>query len=60
MPLGMDAGAIGRVDALDRLSRYDANLWRQAGRIILYALEMLDRRKPQERGRLDRYRTFGG
>ena len=34
--------------ALDRLSRYEANLWRQAGR-ILYALEMLDRRKPQER-----------
>jgi hypothetical protein len=36
--------------ALDRLSRYEANLWRQAGR-ILYALEMLDRRKPQERPR---------
>ena len=36
--------------ALDRLSRYEANLWRQAGR-ILYALEMLDRRKPQERQR---------
>jgi hypothetical protein len=36
--------------ALDRLSRYEANLWRQAGR-ILYALEMLDRRKPQERTR---------
>ena len=34
--------------ALDRLSRYEANLWRQAGR-ILYALETLDRRKPQER-----------
>jgi hypothetical protein len=34
--------------ALDRLSRYETNLWRQAGR-ILYALEMLDRRKPQER-----------
>ena len=34
--------------ALDRLSRYEATLWRQAGR-ILYALEMLDRRKPQER-----------
>jgi len=28
--------------ALDRLSRYEANLWRQAGR-ILYALERLDR-----------------
>ena len=39
--------------ALDRLSRYEAALWRQAGR-ILYALDALDRRKPQERGR--RYR----
>ncbi|HYQ08892.1 MAG TPA: hypothetical protein VER26_18265 [Xanthobacteraceae bacterium] len=36
--------------ALDRLSRYEATLWRQAGR-ILYALEILDRRKPQERMR---------
>jgi hypothetical protein len=36
--------------ALDRLSRYEANLWRQAGR-ILYALDALDRRKPQERRR---------
>src|SRR5262249_28795878 len=36
--------------ALDRLSRYESNLWRQAGR-ILYTLEMLDRRKPQERTR---------
>jgi hypothetical protein len=36
--------------ALDRLSRYEATLWRQAGR-ILYALEILDRRKPQERRR---------
>jgi hypothetical protein len=34
--------------ALDRLSRYEANLWRQTGR-ILYALDALDRRKPQER-----------
>ena len=34
--------------ALDRLSRYEANLSRQAGR-ILNALETLDRRKPQER-----------
>ena len=34
--------------ALDRLSRYEAALWRQAGQ-ILYALELLDRRKPQER-----------
>ena len=36
--------------ALDRLSRYEAALWRQAGR-LLYALETLDRRKPQERAR---------
>jgi hypothetical protein len=36
--------------ALDRLSRYEATLGRQAGR-ILYALNVLDRRKPQERGR---------
>jgi hypothetical protein len=36
--------------ALDRLSRYEATLWRQAGR-ILYVLETLDRRKPQERVR---------
>jgi hypothetical protein len=36
--------------ALDRPSRYEATLWRQAGR-ILYALETLDRRKPQERSR---------
>jgi hypothetical protein len=35
---------------LDRLSRYEATLWRQAGQ-TLYALELLDRRKPQERGR---------
>ena len=36
--------------ALDRLSRYEATLWRQAGQ-ILYVLDALDRRKPQERGR---------
>jgi hypothetical protein len=36
--------------APDRLSRYEASLWRQAGR-LLYALETLDRRKPQERAR---------
>ena len=36
--------------ALDRLSRYEATLWRQAGR-ILHVLEILDRRKPQERRR---------
>jgi hypothetical protein len=36
--------------ALDRLSRYEAILWRQVGQILL-ALENLDRRKPQERMR---------
>jgi hypothetical protein len=35
---------------LDRLSRYEAILWRQAGR-ILFAFDALDRRKPQERRR---------
>jgi hypothetical protein len=38
--------------ALDRLSRYEALLWRQAGR-ILHALEILDRRKTHERRRRD-------
>src|SRR5262249_37295401 len=36
--------------ALDRLCRYEASLWRQAGR-ILYALGRLERRKPHERMR---------
>ena len=36
--------------ALDRLSRYEATLWRQAGQ-ILFALDALNRRKPQERKR---------
>ena len=44
--------------ALDRLSRYEATLWRQAGRII-YALETLDRRKPQERTRRPRFPSEG-
>ena len=35
---------------LDRLSRYEATLWRQTGR-ILFALDALGCRKPQERGR---------
>ncbi|MGA2312459.1 MAG: hypothetical protein ABSF87_08855 [Xanthobacteraceae bacterium] len=35
---------------LDRLSRYEATLWRQAGQ-ILFALDALGRRKPQERAR---------
>ena len=36
--------------ALDRLSRYEYALWRQVGQ-ILFALDSLDRRKPQERRR---------
>jgi hypothetical protein len=36
--------------ALDRLSRYEAILWRQAGQILL-ALDNMDRRKSQERMR---------
>lgn len=35
---------------LDRLSRYEVILWRQAGQ-ILFALDNLDRRKPKERVR---------
>ena len=42
---------------LDRLSRYEAILWRQAGQ-ILFALDALDRRKPQKRAH--RFRTGGG
>jgi hypothetical protein len=34
--------------AFDRLSRYEATLWRQVGQ-LLFTLEALDRRKPQER-----------
>jgi hypothetical protein len=44
--------------ALDRLSRYEATLWRQAGRII-YALQSLDRRKPQERTHRHWYSSEG-
>jgi hypothetical protein len=36
---------------LDRLSRYEATLWRQA-RQVLFTLQCLDRRKPWERRRL--------
>jgi hypothetical protein len=35
---------------LSRLSRYEATLWRQV-RQILFALDALDRRKPQDRER---------
>jgi hypothetical protein len=40
--------------ALDRLSRYEYTLWRQVAQ-ILFALDNLNRRKPQERkhSRLD-------
>jgi hypothetical protein len=34
--------------ALDRLSRYEATLWRQVGQ-VLFSLDALDRRKPRER-----------
>ncbi len=40
--------------ALDRLSRYEAILWRQVSQ-ILFALDTLDRRKPQDRGRRFRF-----
>jgi hypothetical protein len=36
--------------AFDRLSRYEANLWRQADQ-ILFALDALDRRKPWDKRR---------
>jgi hypothetical protein len=41
---------------LDRHSRYEAILWRQAGQ-ILFALDAMDSCKPQERGR--RFRVGG-
>jgi hypothetical protein len=34
--------------ALDRLNRYEATLWRQVSQ-VLFTLDALDRRKPQER-----------
>jgi hypothetical protein len=40
--------------ALDRLSRYEAPLWRHAGQ-ILFALDALDRRKPWDRRRRLRF-----
>ena len=42
--------------ALDRLSRYEATLWRQAGQ-ILFALDALDSHKPRESRR--RYHVGG-
>ncbi len=38
----------GVAHALDRLSRYEYTLWRQVVQ-ILFALDNLNRRKPQER-----------
>jgi hypothetical protein len=40
--------------ALDRLSRYEAILWRQVAQTLI-ALDALDRRKPQDRKRLPRF-----
>ena len=42
--------------ALDRLSRYEAILWRQA-RQIVFALDALGRRRPQDRGRHFHFRN---
>ena len=42
--------------ALDRLSRYEAILWRQA-RQIVFALDTLGRRRPQDRGRHFHFRN---
>ena len=36
---------------LDRLSRYEGTLWRQASQ-ILFTLQCYERRRPWERGRL--------
>ena len=44
--------------ALDRLSRYEATLWRQAGR-ILYALDALDRRRIDDRPATAQKRVSG-
>jgi hypothetical protein len=40
--------------ALDRLSRYEATLWRQVAQTVI-ALDALDRRKPQDRRRPPRF-----
>jgi len=40
--------------ALDRLSRYEATLWRQVAQTLV-ALDCLDRRKPQDRRRSIRF-----
>jgi hypothetical protein len=43
--------------ALDRLSRYEATLWRQVAQTLL-ALDALDRRKPQDRRRPPRFSSL--
>jgi hypothetical protein len=45
--------------ALDRLSRYEATVWRQA-RQIIFALEFLDRRKSWDRRRRSRLDNWQG
>jgi hypothetical protein len=45
--------------ALDRLSRYEATLWRQAGQ-ILFTLDILGRRKPWDRRRHFRFGSWLG
>ena len=42
--------------ALDRLSRYEAILWRQTRQIVV-ALDALGRRRPQDRGRYFHFRS---
>jgi hypothetical protein len=44
--------------ALDRLNRYETILWRQVCQ-VLYSLDALDRRKPQERWRAAPVSTIG-
>ena len=43
--------------ALDRLSRYEATLWRQVAQTLI-ALDGLDRRKPQDRRRPPRFSSL--
>jgi hypothetical protein len=43
--------------ALDRLSRYEAILWRQVAQTLI-ALDALDRRKPHDRRRPPRFRSL--
>ena len=51
------ASLLWRLRRATTISRYEAILWPQAGQ-ILFALDNLDRRKPQERGR--RFGLGGG